>query len=290
MVIRDLPMKKTRFLPCLLLPLLSGCYSSTSIGTYADADKYLSGNQSYDSKISRIDVDWICGKLTLVSDQSIAGAKLEEENEFPTEEKVHSYLKDEQLNVKFFASGHRSYNLDPKGKELVLTYNPNYISELNIGLTSGTLVAPKLTASSKVDIALTSGVANVEGITAPTFEGSFTSGSLFVKELSADKAKISGTSGTIDVSNIKASEFHSSITSGHQNLRFISFATSNVSMTSGETTVKLPDEGGILTIDKSRTGSLTINRANNSDGSRYVFGESKSTMAIDFTSGKLTIE
>ena len=290
MVIRDLPMKKTRFLPCLLLPLLSGCYSSISIGTYEEADKYLAGNQNYESKISSINVDWVCGKLTLVSDESITGANLKEDNEFPEVEKVHSYLKGEQLNVKFFASGHRSYNLDPKGKELVLTYNPNYISELNIWLTSGTLIAPKLKASTKVDIALTSGIANIEGVAAPTFEGTFTSGSLFVKELNADKAKISGTSGTIDVSNIKTSEFKTSITSGRQNLRFISFTASNVSMTSGETYIKLPSEGGTLTISKSRTGSLVINREHTVNADRYIFGESSSTMNVEFTSGKLTIE
>ena len=180
-------MKKIKLFGLLLaIPFLCGCYNSTSGGIYPDADKYLVGNQTYASSIDSIDIDWAFGKVTLISDATITGAIVKEENNLIDDEKVHSYLKGSELLIKFFASGHRGTNINSKDKELYLTYNPNDIRVFDIGSTSASVIAPKLTASEKVEFSLTSGDVTVEGITSPKTDIYLSSGAVKIKELSSE--------------------------------------------------------------------------------------------------------
>ena len=283
-------MKRLNFLGLLfVIPSLLGCYNSTSIGTYEDADKYLAGNQTYDSLVTKINIGWTFGKVTLVRDTSIAGAKLEEENDLPDEEKVHSYLKGTELLVKFFASGHRAYNMNTKDKELVLTYNPNEITDFNISLTSGTLVAPTLVATNKVYLSFTSGVGIIEGIYAPDTNISLTSGNVTIDSLSVtNKALISATSGKVGIKDIFCNELDVDMTSGKVSLEFNTFKKSLIDMTSGDVNVKLPDDGAIVNIHKT-SGSIKVDREHIVNGEKYTFGDSDSEMNIKITSGSVTV-
>ena len=71
-------MKKS--LGLLILGLLGLSLTSCISGeVYADADKYLAGDQTYDEYITSLDIDWVSGTLTLVEDETIEGVKIVED-------------------------------------------------------------------------------------------------------------------------------------------------------------------------------------------------------------------
>ena len=274
-------MKHFKLLSLLLaIPFLCGCYNSAGGGTYPDADKYLVGNQTYASSIDSIDIDWAFGKVTLISDETITGAIIKEENNLIDDEKVHSYLKGSELLVKFFASGHRGTNIDSKDKELYLTYNPNDIRVFDIGSTSATVVLPKLMATEKVEISLTSGDVVVEGITSPKTDIYLSSGAVKIKELSSENISIKATSGTVDINNIHTKDINADMTSGNLTLGLATFTKSQFDMTSGEANITLPDDGAVVSIHKT-SGTVITSRECTISGDQYIFGSSESKMDIN---------
>ncbi len=281
-------MKRFKFLGLLFaLPLLTGCVNSYSIGVYADADKYLVGSQTYEGVLETLDIDWLAGRIELISDESINGMKIVEENDLPDGDKVHSYYHDGILNVKFMESGRRS-SFDPAQKKLLLTYNPTEIKKIGIALTSGTLVAPKIVAKESVIITMTSGNSSFEGIEAPNVSVTFTSGSFTCKELKTPKALLNATSGDMNINNIDADEFNADITSGSMTFSFSRFVNSKLKMTSGNMNVTLPSDGGKVTVSKT-SGSVSTSRECTISGDLYTFGTSESKMNINITSGKVTL-
>lgn len=282
-------MKHFRLLGLLLaIPFLCGCYNSTGGGTYADADKYLVGNQTYVSSIDSIDIDWAFGKVTLISDESITGAIVKEENNLIDDEKVHSYLKGSELLIKFFASGHRASNINSKDKELYLTYNPNDIKVFDIGSTSARVVLPKLVASEEVKLFLTSGDVSVEGIDSPKTDIYLSSGSVKIHELTSNELSIKATSGTVDIRNIHVGEIDTNMTSGNLSLQLDEFTRGQFDMTSGEANITLPDDGAVVTIHKT-SGTVISSREHTVSGDQYIFGTSEAKIDINITSGKVII-
>ncbi|MBE6136754.1 MAG: DUF4097 domain-containing protein [Erysipelotrichaceae bacterium] len=282
-------MKHFKLLSLLLaIPFLCGCYNSAGGGTYADADKYLVGSQTYVSSIDSIDIDWAFGKVTLISDESITGAIVKEENNLIDDEKVHSYLKGSELLIKFFASGHRGNNIDSKDKELYLTYNPNDIKIFDIGSTSATVVLPKLVASEEVKLSLTSGNVSVEGINSPKTDIYLSSGYVKINELTSNNLSIKATSGTVDIKNIHVGDIDADMTSGNLSLGFVEFNKGQLDMTSGEANITLPDDGAIVSIHKT-SGTVITSRECTISGDQYVFGTSEAKMDINITSGKVVI-
>ena len=67
----------------LMFLSLSGC--GTSMGVYADADKYLVGEQNYIEEVNTIDIDWISGKIILVEDETVDGVIIKEETDLTSE-------------------------------------------------------------------------------------------------------------------------------------------------------------------------------------------------------------
>lgn len=282
-------MKHFKFLGLLLaIPFLCGCYNSVGGKIYPDADKYLVGNQTYASSIDSIDIDWAFGKVTLISDETITGAIVKEENNLIDDEKVHSYLRGSDLLIEFFASGHRGTNIDNKDKELYLTYNPNDIRVFDIGSTSATVVLPKLVATEKVEISLTSGDVIAEGISSPKTDIYLSSGAVKIKELSSENISLKATSGTVDIDNIHTKDINADVTSGNLSLGLAAFTKSQFDMTSGEANITLPDDGAIVKIHKT-SGTVITSRECTISGDQYIFGNSESKMDINITSGKVVL-
>ena len=282
-------MKRFRLLTLLLaMPFLCGCYNSAGGKIYPDADKYLVGNQTYTTSVNNINIDWAFGKVTLISDETITGAIVKEENNLPEVEKVHSYLRGSDLLIEFFASGHRGTNINSKDKELYLTYNPNDIKVFDISSTSASVIAPKLTASEKVEFSLTSGDVTVEGINSPKTNIVLTSGVVNIKELSSDTLSIKATSGTVDIKNINVPEIDANMTSGNLFLSLAKFNKGKLDMTSGEANIALPDDGAIVSIHKT-SGTVVASRECTISGDQYIFGTSEAKMDINITSGKVVL-
>ena len=261
-------MKKTLglFLLGLFGLSLTGCGSS--IGAYADADKYLAGNQTYSESITSLDVDWVSGTLTLVEDVTIEGVKIEEDTNLTKEQElVHSYLNNGELKIKYFASGYVKTGFSKIIKNLTVTYNPG-LSVIDVDLTSGKLNAETMTAE-KVNIDMTSGSANI--------------GVIIAKDGDMDM-----TSGNMTINHVAATNFDVDLTSGDIKVGFDSIENASFDSTSGTIDMTLPLAGGEVKVSKT-SGSVTTNRECSVSNNTYKFGDGGSKIKVSMTSGKLII-
>lgn len=284
-------MKKFSLLSLILcIPLLSGC-GWTTMSVYADADKYLIGNQVFETNAKSIDVDWLSGTLTLVEDNTITGAKLEETtSKLIDEEKVHSYYYAESglLSVKYMASGYTSKHFISDDKNLTLTYNPTEIYKINVNLTSGKFSADSLTPSDKLEVKMTSGDCNLNKVLTKETIIEETSGRINIKEINSSKIQSKLTSGSLTIDKTDVGNFDLNQTSGDATIKFNSLTKGNIKATSGSISATLPTDGGKVNFSKT-TGSLKVHREYNVINGQYVIGTGVALLDINITSGNVNI-
>ena len=243
-------MRKHIALGLLGLMVLSLTSCGTHVGHYANADKYLAGNQTYTEEITAIDIDWISGSVTLVEDETITGVKVEEVTDLEKEKEwVHSYIDNGKLMIKFFASNTWCSKMFGYTKELTVTYHPG-LESVNVNLTSGSLKAESITAK-EVDIDMTSGKANINKIAADSVDADLTSGTITVGFTSINK-------GSFD-------------------------------LTSGKINMTLPSDGGTVKVSKT-SGNVSTERECSVNNSTYKFGSGAAQIDVSMTSGKLIIK
>ena len=246
---------------------LTGC--GTHVGYYANADKYLAGNQTYKEEISSIDIDWISGSVTLVEDETVTGVKVEEVTDLTKEKEwVHSYIDNGKLMIKFFASNTWCSKMFGYTKELTVTYHPG-LESVNVDLTSGSLKAESITAK-EVDIDMTSGKANVN-------------------KIAADSVDVDLTSGDIEIKDITAKDFDADLTSGTITTGFTSINKGSFDLTSGKINMTLPSDGGTVKVSKT-SGDVVTERECSVNNSTYKFGSGPAQISVSMTSGKLIIK
>ncbi len=246
---------------------LTGC--GTHVGNYANADKYLAGNQTYETEITAIDIDWISGSVTLIEDETITGVKVEEVTDLENEKEwVHSYIDNGKLMIKFFAANTWCSKAFGYTKELTVTYHPG-LDSVNIDLTSGSLKAQSITAKA-VDIDMTSGKSNIE-------------------EIVSDSVSADLTSGEMKIGKVATKSFDAHLTSGSITVGLTSYEKANFKLTSGKIDMTLPEDGGIVKISKT-SGSVKTERECSVDSNTYKFGTSEAEIKVSMTSGKLIIK
>lgn len=262
-------MKKLIALGLLGLMSLSLASCGVYVGRYANADKYLSGNQTYEENITALDINWISGSVTLIEDETITGVKVEEVTDLTNEkELVHSYLDNGKLMIKFFASGHRCSKMFGFKKELTVTYYPG-LESANVDLTSGSLKASSITAK-EVKIDMTSGSATIDNVL-------------------ADKVDVDLTSGDINIKNITANDFDADLTSGTITVGFSAISKADFDLTSGKINLTLPADGGTVKVSKT-SGSVNTERECSINNNTYKFGTGLAEFKVSMTSGKLIIK
>ena len=241
----------------------------THVGNYANADKYLAGNQTYVDEITALDIDWISGSVTLVEDETITGVKIEEVTTLEKEnEWVHSYVDNGKLMVKFFAANTWCSKTFGYKKELTVTYHPG-LESVNVDLTSGSLKAQSITANN-VMIDMTSGNATIDNVI-------------------ANKVDVDLTSGDISIKNITANEFDADLTSGTITTGFTLINKASFDLTSGKINLTLPLDGGTVKVSKT-SGSVNTERECSISNNTYKFGTGLAEIKVSMTSGKLTIK
>lgn len=270
----------------LVIPFLAGCNGSVSLGNYENADKYLIGNQVYQGNITTINVDWISGEVKLIADEDAKDIQIVEENELKDEDKVHTWFNDGILNVKFFASDHRS-RIDPRDKHVSITYNPSYLKIVSLSLTSGKLITP-LISSDEAFVKLTSGNAEIEGIAANKVNLSQTSGSININKIETKELNINTTSGHLNLQEIKADKIVAELTSGNMNLSLVELDSGVIKLTSGTVNIKLPSDGGKVTVKKT-SGSVSSSRQHIQQNDLYIFDEGEMNLIISMTSGSVSL-
>ena len=262
-------MKKQIALTLLGLMTLSLTSCGTYMSVYADADKYLAGNQTYEQEITALDIDWISGSVMLVEDETITGVKVEEITNLEKEEElVHSYIDNGTLRIKFFASGHRCSKLFGYNKELTVTYKP--------GLE-------------KIDIDLTSGSIKAQSVTAKKFNLDMTSGNAKIDTLVADDVDTDLTSGDIEIKKVTAKNMDADLTSGTFTVGYSAIEKASFDLTSGKFYMTLPEDGGTVKVSKT-SGTVTTKRECKIDHNTYTFGTGSADIKVSMTSGKITID
>ena len=210
---------------------LTACMGNTTQKPYDDADKYLVGSQTYEvSELVRLNVDWNVGKVTLVEDDTTTCVTVTEENALSADKKVHSYYHDGVLNIHFWKSGLRDKVLE-KEKHLTISY-PSVI-DLWVEMTSGELVADKLTAE-RVSIKMTSGEIDVKYLQSDTFACQMTSGDLAIDEMESKEITFEMTSGKGKFGSVNAETVTMSQTSGDIVVREMETKSFSSDSTSGD--------------------------------------------------------
>ena len=249
-----------------ILPLsLSSC--GTMMDVYADADKYLVGNQTYNSALTTLDIDWISGNLTLVEDASLEGVKIEEDTTLTNDDElVHSYLNEGILKIKYFASGHVCHTFNYK-KDLKVSYKPG-LDLIHINLTSGHV--------------------NSDVISSRRLELDMTSGTAKIKSLTSDEVDVDLTSGSVEVTTMNSKSLRSDMTSGSWSVGFAYIETAKFDLTSGDVNMTLPNDGGKVKVSKT-SGRVVTNRQCSISGDTYTFDSGLADIQVSMTSGSVTI-
>ena len=244
--------------------------SCTNYGTYADADKYLVGDQTYTGVLKELDIDWVSGQVTLIEDITSLEIKIVEESdiELIEAEKVHSYFNEGVLKIKYWESGHTSHSFIPKNKHIYVTYPA--LEKLTVDLTSGKFDSKKVTASD-IKVNLTSGSVDLDEVVCESMITNVTSGSVNIDKITCNTYEANLTSGSVTIGASIANEMTFKVTSG------------NVDLT-------IPESGATVSFTKT-SGSLRLDRQDytrNADG-QYVYGDGLCKVRIKVTSGKAII-
>ena len=262
-------MKKQIAIALFGLMTLSLTSCGPHVGYYANADKYLAGNQTYEEEITAIDIDWISGSVTLVEDETVTGVKIEEVTDLTKEKEwVHSYIDNGKLMIKFFAANTWCSAWFDYTKELTVTYHPG-LESVDVDITSGSLKAESITAK-EVNIDMTSGKANIDKIV-------------------ADSVDTDLTSGNIEIKNVTAKEYDADLTSGTITVGFTAIDKADFDLTSGKINLTLPSDGATVKVSKT-SGSVATERECSINNNTYKFGTGAAAISVSMTSGKLLIK
>ena len=115
--------------------LFSGSFSYSN---YANADKYSVGDTEVDSAlVTTLDIDWISGQVDIITYDGTKIVVTETNTtSLEDEERLHYWLDNGKLNIKFCAPGLRSFKINNQHKVLQIKVPTDYATTLNINTVS----------------------------------------------------------------------------------------------------------------------------------------------------------
>ena len=234
---------------------------------YADSNKYLAGTQYYDGELTKLDLHWTKGEVTIIEDDSAEFITVKEDNTLDDVYKVHSYFVDGTLHIRSAASGKSLTFINSQDKKLFVTFPK--LDEIVVDITSGKVNVDKLDCDNAT-FNLTSGTINV--------------GELNVKE----NTKVNVTSGTVTIDSLSTKEGKFNCTSGKVITNVKKAETMKFSFTSGTLDLTIPEAGAKVTFKKT-SGSYTSHREHTVDNNVYTYGDGSCEISISITSGKVIV-
>jgi len=287
---------------CLLcLGLFSGCINSKiKYDTYAQADSYLVGNRPETTEnITAVEIDWVCGKVTVIEREDGVIAVTENSETLPEEQRVHSLIQNGILYVRFWKSGLYAkcdHNLKhvtvqiPKGIKIdvdavsapIDAEDLNCLS-LDAEAVSGSISVKNVVSVGDIDLHTTSGSISTDNLTANSVDLESTSGSVKSGEISCGNFRAESTSGSITALAVTALEGEISTTSGRVDIDVKSIPALDVETTSGSVKVTLIGDAGATLNINTVSGRIT----KPVDGN--VIGNGANRIEISTTSGSVEI-
>lgn len=309
---------------------LSACLFGGTVmsSSYEDAAAYSVGEFDYAiSDVDEVRVNWQSGSVTL---QQTAGEQLrvsESGTELPDEKALHWLLKDGVLYVEFCASGYSGTfsSFDKKltvevPENIRITVNTTSAGiaaeigaqrEVRFQTTSGTIEAGKVVADGEIRLGTTSGGIRADSLTGKWVSATTTSGSIKIDEISAaDEAYLRSTSGSVRaeslsvidghaeagsnsgsvrIATLRAGTFSASTTSGDVTVGAYECKQIDIGTTSGSVRLELGQSFGATVTVRTTSGAFN-GRGYRSEDGRYVWGDGTCEVAIQTTSGSVTIQ
>jgi len=319
----------------LIMPLtmcLTGCSFVSLFNTfsyqYDNASEYKPGDREIDEKVTKINIDYISGDVTINTHDSDKVSVKETANiDLRDPQKVHTWVNDGTLYVRFCQSIKR-INFTNIHKKLELTLPSSQdledvtveVSSGNLncsGITSGTftshlssgnLTCKDITAGG-FDAKLSSGNANVDG-SGKNIKIKASSGNINIKQsgdcssmtidsssgnitTEADKVSkmdVHASSGNITVTANEITELNSRSSSGHNTFDFaVAPKTSAIKSSSGWVKITMPEDSDVKVTAKISSGHFNSELPFTKNGKEYTSGNGSSTMNINVSSGDVDI-
>jgi DUF4097 and DUF4098 domain-containing protein YvlB len=319
----------------LIMPLtmcLTGCSFVSLFNTfsyqYDNASEYKPGDREIDEKVTKINIDYISGDVTINTHDSDKVSVKETANiDLRDPQKVHTWVNDGTLYVRFcqsikrinFTNIHKKLELTlPSSQDLedvtveVSSGNLN-CSGITSGsftshLSSGNLTCKDITAGG-FDAKLSSGNANVDG-SGKNIKIKASSGNINIKQsgdcssmtidsssgnitTEADKVSkmdVHASSGNITVTANEITELNSRSSSGHNTFDFaVAPKTSAIKSSSGWVKITMPEDSDVKVTAKISSGHFNSELPFTKNGKEYTSGNGSSTMNINVSSGDVDI-
>ena len=268
-----------------LITIFTGCNVEGVVFAekYDNEDLYLCGNQEYSDEINSIDISWKCGLIKFIEseDNKIV---IEEENNLEDSKKVHSYLDNGTLYVRFWQSGKKD-KVKAKDKHLTIKYPK--CQDISIVGTSCILVADNINCNN-LTIVKTSGEVVSENINCKNLDITTTSGAIAIGSINADNINIGTTSGSFECGNINTSILNFGATSGSFDAEINKASIISINGTSSSVNLKLGDFGSTITY-QSTSGSFLCTKEHSTINGKTVIGDGSCMISVNTTSGSLNI-
>ncbi|MCR5479765.1 MAG: DUF4097 domain-containing protein [Ruminococcus sp.] len=292
-----------------MLCCLAGC---VGIGnTYANADKYSSGDLDYDGEITALDINWSSGSVSVSHHDSSSVTVTETCNkDLSDAKKVHTWVDGKTLRIQFSKSG-ESFVFDSYDKKLEIKLPKNIdLKTVAYDGSSADTVFDEIKAE-KFDIDTSSGKVSLKSCEADEVIADTSSGNINI-DLKGDCSKITAdaSSGDVFVSagEVRTAKFDTSsgkVTAELKSAESITCDTSSGDMTfkmqkapskmdldasSGDVTLYLPKQSDVKIEADTASGDFESDISFSKSDDTYTLGSGDNTISIDTSSGDIYVK
>ena len=190
---------KILFVLILIIAVLRGCGTYSSFGTYKDANRFSSGDFTYQAAgISKIEINWVAGDIKIVQSDSDQLSVTESGEGFRNAHKLHWYRKGDKLLIQYCKSGYHGYI---SGYKKNLTVEVPEGIELKVNTVSGSVEMAGGQIFKAIDIDTVSGDIVMDVDECRDIEIDAVSGDVTLRDLPENGAvvKYSTVSGNLNV-------------------------------------------------------------------------------------------
>ncbi len=258
----------------LLLCLIGGtsaCSDDGKYEKYADAERYAVGNVEFTvTQVQEVEIDWLGGSVEV--EQSTDKIRIvEEEGEQNQAERMHYYLDEGVLKIKYCQSGLRSRVATEK-KHLLVALPKGvslHIESKDAAVSIGNLETRELS----VDGVL--GNFTAERIVCTEADIDTVSGQVRIGELDAKEVSLDTDSGNVTISKLSTDFFEAESKSGSLffGLQKATRTKDAIESTDGEVTIALAEGLPANIRFQSPSGTVKTSLPYRKEGMNYLFGE-----------------
>ena len=289
---------------------MTACSAGRTL-SYANAERYSIGDASLSEPIEHLDIDWVSGKVNLVT-HSDSSVLLSEEADFSKTDdmRVHWWLDGTTLRVRFSAPGVRFSVFHHGEKELTIKIPETMnLDEITVNAASadvtvdGPIKAETLSVatvsgemdisceSNEIDLGSASGDIKLEQIAKTALVQLHTaSGNIESRFERCEKANFDSASGEIDVVANELSSLIANSVSGNVSYEMKKAVRKcEIRTVSGEIMLGMPDDLGFTVRINSASGDFRSDLALKKDGKTYVYKDGSAEVFLKTTSGDMMI-